>query len=61
MLSISRRPQEFFWIGDDIRVYVSAVNGRKVTLAIDAPRHIPVRRREVEKPSQANLKKPEGE
>ena len=34
-------------IGDDIEIVVVAVRGDKVRLGINAPRHVPVHRKEV--------------
>ena len=44
---ISRRKDESIMIGDDIEVTIVDVRGDKVRLAINAPRSIPVHRKEV--------------
>lgn len=44
MLVISQQEGEELWIGEDIRIAIRRVRGGWVRLAIDAPRHIPVRR-----------------
>jgi carbon storage regulator len=47
MLVLSRKRNESIVIGDDIEVSVLSVAGEKVRLGIDAPRDIPVFRKEV--------------
>ena len=47
MLVLSRRRDEQFMIGDDIRVVVIEIRGDKVRLGIDAPSSVPVHRQEV--------------
>ena len=47
MLVLTRKRNESIVIGDDIEVSVLAVTGEKVRLGIDAPREIPVFRKEV--------------
>lgn len=47
MLVLSRRVSEEIVIGDDIRVMVIAIQGDKVRIGIDAPKHITVHRQEV--------------
>lgn len=47
MLVLSRRPGESITIGDDIVVHVHRIGRGRVSLAIDAPRHVPVVRTEV--------------
>ena len=47
MLIITRRKDESIMIGDDIEVWVVDVRGDKVRLAINAPRSIPVHRKEI--------------
>jgi carbon storage regulator len=47
MLVLTRKRAESIMIGDDIEVHVLAVSGEKVRLGIDAPRDIPVFRKEV--------------
>jgi hypothetical protein len=41
---ISREPGESVTIGDDIRVTVMERSGRKVRLAVEAPRSMPILR-----------------
>ena len=47
MLVLSRKLSEEIIINGNIRVVVIEVRGDKVRLGIDAPRNIPVHRREV--------------
>jgi carbon storage regulator len=47
MLVLTRRRTESIMIGDDIEVSVLAIAGEKVRLGIQAPREIPVFRKEV--------------
>ena len=47
MLVLTRKRNESIVIGDDIEVSVLGVVGEKVRLGIDAPRDIPVFRKEV--------------
>ena len=44
MLVLSRKPSERIQIGGDIYVTVAKIEGGKVTLGIDAPRAMPIRR-----------------
>ena len=47
MLVLTRKPRQSIMIGDDIEVSVLSSTGDKVRLGIQAPREIPVFRREV--------------
>ena len=47
MLVLTRKRNESIMIGDDIEVSVLSVAGEKVRIGIDAPRDIPVFRKEV--------------
>jgi carbon storage regulator len=47
MLVLSRQRDESIIIGDDVVVTVVDVRGDKVRLGIEAPREVPVHRREV--------------
>ena len=47
MLVLSRKKQEQVVIGDDILVTVVDVRGNKVRLGVDAPKDVPVHRKEV--------------
>ncbi len=47
MLVLTRKPNESIMIGDEIEVSVLAVMGEKVRIGIQAPRDVPVFRKEV--------------
>ncbi len=47
MLVLTRKPHESIMIGDDIEVRVLSVVGDKVRLGIQAPREVPVYRKEI--------------
>lgn len=47
MLVLTRRAQESIMIGDEVEVRVLSVAGEKVRIGIQAPRAIPVFRKEV--------------
>jgi len=47
MLVLSRKMNESIVINDDIMVTVVDIRGDKVRLAIEAPKEVPVHRREV--------------
>ncbi len=47
MLVLTRKPNQSIVIGDDIEISVLAVMGEKVRIGIEAPRSIPVFRKEV--------------
>lgn len=47
MLVLTRKPHESLIIGDNIEVKVLSVVGEKVRLGIQAPREIPVYRKEI--------------
>jgi carbon storage regulator len=47
MLVLTRKSNQSFMIGDDIEVVVVSVIGEKVRIGIQAPREIPVFRKEV--------------
>ena len=47
MLVLSRKPDESVFISDNIVVTVLSIQGDKVRLGIEAPREMPVHRREV--------------
>ncbi len=47
MLVLSRGVNDYITIGDDIRVYVVDIIGRKVRLGVEAPANVPVHRSEV--------------
>ena len=47
MLVLTRKSNQSIMIGDDIEVSVLAIMGEKVRIGIEAPRSVPVFRREV--------------
>ena len=47
MLVLTRKAHESIMIGDDIELSVLAITGEKVRLGIQAPREVPVFRKEV--------------
>ncbi len=47
MLLLSRKKNESIVIGEGIVITVVAINGDKVRLGVEAPKEIPVHRREV--------------
>jgi carbon storage regulator len=47
MLVLTRKPNESIMIGDEIELFILSVTGEKVRIGIEAPREIPVFRKEV--------------
>ena len=47
MLVLTRKSNQSIMIGDDVEVSVLAITGEKVRLGIEAPKSIPVFRKEV--------------
>ena len=47
MLVLTRKSNQSIMIGDDIEISVLAVMGEKVRIGIEAPRAVPIFRREV--------------
>jgi carbon storage regulator len=47
MLVLTRKSNQSIMIGDDVEVSVLAIMGEKVRIGIDAPRSVPVFRKEV--------------
>lgn len=58
MLVLSRKQDEKIIIGDSITLMVVSIQGDKVRLGIDAPKHVTIHREEVYK---AILKEREGD
>jgi carbon storage regulator len=50
VLTLSRRVGETLLIGEDIEVYVAAVRGETVKLAIRAPQRVAIQRKEIAHP-----------
>ncbi|QDU59857.1 Carbon storage regulator [Planctomycetes bacterium Pan216] len=44
MLVLTRKAGESILIGDDIRITIARLDGSRVRVAIDAPRHVSVQR-----------------
>ena len=47
MLVLSRKENESIVINENIKIIVAEIQGSKVRLAIEAPKEVPVHRREV--------------
>lgn len=47
MLVLSRKTGQSLMIGEDIEITVVEIRGDQVKLAVSAPRHVPVHRKEV--------------
>lgn len=60
MLVLSRKRDESILIGDDIVVTLVEIRGDKVRLGIDAPKDVPVHRREVYDAIKREQRKTEG-
>ena len=61
MLVLTRKSNQSIMIGDDIEVSVLAIMGEKVRIGIEAPRSVPVFRKEVYLEIQQDSSKPEEE
>jgi carbon storage regulator len=59
MLVLTRKSNQSIMIGDDIEVSVLAIMGEKVRIGIEAPRSIPVFRKEVYLEIQQDSSAPE--
>lgn len=55
MLVLTRKLREAIVIGDDVEVFVLAIDGNKVQLGIQASPDIPVDRLEIHRQKQAEL------
>ena len=60
MLVLTRKPNQSIMIGDEIEVSVLAIMGEKVRIGIQAPRSVPVFRREVYLEIQHDREAPAG-
>ena len=47
MLVLTRKSNESIMIGDDIEISILAISGEKARIGIEAPRSVPVFRKEV--------------
>ena len=54
MLVLTRKSNQSIMIGDDIEISVLAIMGEKVRIGVDAPRAVPVFRKEVYEEIQAD-------
>ena len=61
MLVLTRKSNQSIMIGDEIEVSVLAIMGEKVRIGIEAPRSVPVFRKEVYLEIQQDASKPEEE
>ena len=61
MLVLTRKGNQSIMIGDDIEISVLAIMGEKVRIGIEAPRSIPVFRKEVYVEIQRDRAAAEGE
>src|SRR5947209_3630035 len=61
MLVLTRKTNQSIMIGDDIEVSVLAIMGEKVRIGIEAPRSVPVFRKEVYLEIRQDTVKPEEE
>jgi carbon storage regulator len=61
MLVLTRKGNQSIMIGDDIEVSVLAIMGEKVRIGIEAPRTVPVFRKEVYLEIQEGRQATEGE
>jgi carbon storage regulator len=59
MLVLTRKSNQSIMIGDDIEVSVLAIMGEKVRIGIEAPRSVPVFRKEVYLEIRQDSAKPE--
>jgi carbon storage regulator CsrA len=58
MLVLSRKSGEEIVINDDIRLIIDRISGRRVKIAIAAPRHVRVMRGELEPPGRQRDSQP---
>ena len=61
MLVLSRERDETIVIGNDIRITVVDIRGGKVRLGIEAPKDVPVHRKEVADSIRREREKPNAE
>ncbi|MCL1982297.1 MAG: carbon storage regulator CsrA [Clostridiales bacterium] len=55
MLVLSRKVKQSFLLGDGIEITVLEISGDKVKIAIEAPKEVPILRKELAETKQANL------
>lgn len=61
MLVVTRKEGEEVRIGDDIRIVVVSITGKKIRLGIDAPREVPIFRTELLPVIEAKKPNPNGD
>lgn len=54
MLILTRKQGQSFLLDDDIEISVSEINGDKVRIAIEAPQHVKILRKELAEAKTAN-------
>jgi carbon storage regulator len=59
VLVLTRKSNQSIMIGDDIEISVLSTTGDKIRIGIEAPRHVPVFRKEVYLEIQQNGAAPE--
>ncbi len=47
MLVLSREKEQIIMIGEDITITICDIRGDKVRVGIEAPKHIPIHRKEI--------------
>ena len=57
MLVLSRKVGERIHVGDDVVLEIRRIAGNRVTLALDAPRHVRILRGELDKPYWGELQR----
>lgn len=55
MLVLTRKPGQGFLIGDQVEVTILETSGEKVRIAVQAPREVPVLRKELAEAGKANM------
>ena len=55
MLILTRKPGQGFLVGDDIKITITEMQGDKVRIGIDAPKHIKVLRSELSETMEQNV------
>jgi carbon storage regulator len=60
MLVLTRKSNQSIMIGDEVEVSILAISGEKVRLGIEAPRSVPVFRKEVYLEIQEDRREPSG-
>ena len=55
-LCLSRRLNERICIGDEIEIVVTRIDRSQVQLAVEAPRHIRIKRKEIKDSGRSNHK-----